>query len=180
MSTLDKLFNIPFVGLKAGKHEYNFEIQDAFFEEFEYSEIKKANLKANLILDKKETMLIGQFSISGSVIAECDRCTGPIELQIKGEFKIVYKFGTEEEDDEALIVIHPDEYQINVKAPFYELIIISLPLRKIHPEGECDEEMWELVKKYTVNSEEEEEDFEEEDEEDDTDEIDWSMLKNLN
>lgn len=193
------MFNIPFVGLKIGRHEFDYEVDDSFFEDLEYSLVQKAKVKVHLELDKKETMILAHFWVEGQVSAECDRCTAPIELDIKGDYKLIYKFGLEEAEDESLIVLHPDEYQINVKAPIYELIIISLPSRKIHPVGECDEEMWELVKKYTVNSTDEEEDenynpddfglddedwedddFEEEDEEDEDDENPWSILKDLN
>jgi uncharacterized metal-binding protein YceD (DUF177 family) len=114
---------------------------------------------------------------------------------------LIYKFGLEEAEDETLVVLHPDEYQINVKAPIYELIIISLPSRKIHKTGECDEEMWNLVKQYTVNSEDNEEDEldfnpddfglddedweddlddENPDDDDEDDESPWEILKNLN
>ncbi len=141
-------------------------------------------------------MLIAQFWIEGTVFVACDRCTAPMEINIKGDYKLIYKFGLEEAEDETLVVIHPDAYQINVKDPIYELIIISLPSRTIHKEGECDEEMWNLVKTYTINAEDDEEDSWDEDEEWDEDEDDdddwedddeeddkedpWSILKDLN
>jgi len=196
----DKLFDIPFVGLKIGKHEFEYEVNDSFFEDLEYSLVQKGTLKVRLELDKKQTMILAHFWVEGKVSAECDRCTGPLELEIKGDYKLIYKFGLEEAEDETLIVLHPDEYQINVKNPIYELIIISLPNRKIHPAGECDEEMWKLVKTYTVNSDDNEEDEnfnpddfglddedwedddfdEDEDQDDEDDENPWSILKDLN
>ncbi len=207
MANSDKLYNIPFVGLKSGVHDYNYEVNNAFFEDLEYSLVQSGDLLVNLKLEKKETMLIAYFSVKGTILADCDRCSAPMKIDIKGDFRVVYKFGLEEEDDESLVVIHPDAYQINVKDQIYELIITSIPNRKIHPKGECDEEMWKLVQQYTVNSQEEEEedwnyddeDWDEEDwdDEDDLDEeedeseeepidnnkpIDprWSILKDLN
>lgn len=195
MSKSDKIFNIPFVGLKIGKHDFDYEIDDSFFADLEYSLVKKGAIKAKLQLDKRETMLIAQFWIEGTVFVACDRCTAPMEINIKGDYKLIYKFGLEEAEDETLVVIHPDAYQINVKDPIYELIIISLPNRTIHKEGECDEEMWNLVKQYTINAEDEDEDSWAEDEEWDEDEDDddwedddeeddkedpWSILKDLN
>ncbi|MES2588546.1 MAG: DUF177 domain-containing protein [Bacteroidota bacterium] len=209
MSHSDKLYNIPFVGLKVGVHEYNYEVNSEFFEDLEYSLVQSGKLLVSLKLEKKETMLIAFFSVKGSVMADCDRCSTPMEIEIKGDFRVIYKFGLDEEDDESLVVIHPDAYQINIKDQIYELIIVSLPARKVHPKGECDEEMLKLVQQYTVNSEEEEEedwneddedwddeDWDDEDLDDDSDEDDstednpddedkpidprWSMLKNLN
>ena len=58
---------IPFVGLKTGVHTYEFEIGDAFFEGFEYSIIQKAKVHVKLELEKKETMLIGNYFLNGEV-----------------------------------------------------------------------------------------------------------------
>lgn len=196
MSRSDQIYNIPFIGLKVGKHLFEYEVTDSFFDDLEFSLVQKGNLSVRLELEKKETMLIAHFWVEGTVETECDRCTGPLELKIKGDYRLIYKFGHGEAEDETLVIIDPDEYQVNVKMPIYELIILSMPSRKIHPEGQCDEEMWKLVKAYTVNPEDEEEDIDPDDEwdddEDPEDEGDdpedddddegsaWSILKNLN
>lgn len=177
------------MGLSLGKHIFEYEVNDSFFEDLEYSLVQKGNLKVHLELEKKGTMMLATFKIIGVVCTECDRCTAPLELNIAGEYRLIYKFGLEDSDDENLIVLHPDEYQINVKDPIYELIIISLPARKIHKQGECDEAMWELIKEYSVNLEEDDDsefddDRDDEDGEDDDDEdggeSPWTILRNLN
>jgi uncharacterized metal-binding protein YceD (DUF177 family) len=97
-----------------------------------------------------------------------------MDLEIQGSYKLVYKFGLEEEEDEMLIVLHPDSYQIDVTTPIYELITSQLPLRAIHDDGECDEEMWELIQKHTINANvDEEEDWDDEDWDEELDDDDW-------
>ena len=191
----NKEFIIPFIGLKVGFHDFNFEIHDAFFEEVEYSIIHKGNVTVSLTLEKKETMLIGEFQIGGTVSASCDRCNDPLDVPVKGTFRLVFKFDNETSDDESLIVLHPDAYELDVRDNIYELITVSLPARLTHPMGECNEEMIELLKKYSGQPESVEEDFDddddwddedwEEDDDDDGDDDDpvdprWSALKNLN
>lgn len=191
----NKEFIIPFIGLKVGFHDFNFEIHDAFFEEVEYSIIHKGNVTVSLTLEKKETMLIGEFQIGGTVSASCDRCNDPLDVPVKGTFRLVYKFDNETSDDESLIVLHPDAYELDVRDNIYELITVSLPARLTHPMGECNEEMIELLKKYSGQPESVEEDFdddddwddedweeEDDDDDDDDDPVDprWSALKNLN
>jgi uncharacterized metal-binding protein YceD (DUF177 family) len=201
-------FLIPFVGLKIGKHLFDFEIGNSFFESMEYSIIEQGNVKVTLELDKKETMMIALFHAEGTINTLCDRCNTPMDLEIDGGYKLIYKFGLEEEEDEMLVVLHPDSYQIDITNPIYELITTQLPLRVLHDEGECDEEMWELIQQHIVNPEDEEdledEDWDDEDEEwdfdeDETDSDDddeeedlddddndkpidprWAILKNLN
>lgn len=201
MSAKDKIFEIPFVGLKLGKHSYEFEINDTFFELFEYGIVQKGLLKASLELEKKETMMIAVYKVEGTVETACDRCNAGMRFPISGKYQLIYKFGLEESEDETLIVLHPDEFQFSVKDPIYELITVSLPNRIVHPKGECDPEMLELMNKYTLNAHEEEteesdesdedwddedwddDDFDEEDDDQDDDEDEedtWSLLKNLN
>lgn len=187
---------IQFIGLKVGIHDFDFEIADTFFEQLEYSIIHSGNVKVGLSLEKKETMMIANFSVQGEVFTSCDRCNDPIELPVKGVYQLVFKFGTESEDDESLVVLHPDAYEIDLTPHLYELITVSLPTRIIHPKGECNEEMIELLKQYSVvpsddsDQENDEDDWDDDgdcdddewNDEDDDDPIDprWSALKNLN
>ena len=201
-------FLIPFVGLKIGRHLFDFEIGNSFFESMEYSIIEQGNVKVTLELDKKETMMIALFHAEGTINTLCDRCNTPMDLEINGGYKLIYKFGLEEEEDEMLVVLHPDSYQIDITNPIYELITTQLPLRVLHDDGECDEEMWGVIQQHLVNPEDEEdlhdEEWEDEDDEEweaDDDESDegedddweesndnddkpidprWAILKNLN
>lgn len=157
---------IPFVGLKIGFHDFEFEIRDSFFEDRDYSIIHKGNVLVNMRLEKKERMMIAEFSIRGTVHTNCDRCNDPLEVPAIGDYKLIYKFGLEESDDEMLLVLHPDAYEIDLNDTLYELITVSLPTRLIHKKGECNEEMLALLQKYGAESDEDEEDW-------DDDEEDW-------
>ncbi len=168
-----RTFVIPFVGLKAGFHEFDFEIHDAFFEEKEYSIIHSGNVNVHLVLEKKETMMIAEFQLSGNVSTSCDRCDDPIDVPVKGQFRLVYKFGLEPSEDETLIVLHPDAYELDVNENIYELITVSMPARAVHKEGLCNEEMLNLISQYTVHQGPSDDDFDEEDDWDDYDDEDW-------
>jgi hypothetical protein len=62
-----KKFLIPFVGLKLGKHHFEYQINNAFFENFEYDEFQNSDIKVSLVLDKKSTMLELDFKHKGTV-----------------------------------------------------------------------------------------------------------------
>ncbi len=182
---LNRDYIIPFVGLKIGAHKFEFNITDTFFDNYEYSIIRRGNVKIELILDKKETMLIGNYAIRGVVQSECDRCTDPIEIDVAGDYQLVYKFDNEACDDESLIIIYPEEFELDISVNILELMMVSLPLRSIHDEGECNEEMIEQLKEYVLVEEkfdnEDDEDLSDDSEDEDNDDIDprWSVLKGL-
>ena len=180
---LNKDYIIPFVGLKLGVHSFEFNVTDAFFEYFEYSIIHKGEVKVNLSLEKRETMMVGDYTINGVVEAECDRCGDNVNVEIEGDYQLVYKFDNEPSDDESLIIVYPEEFEINVMDSILELIMVSLPSRAVHEDGDCNEEMMAILDEYILVNEEEMEDSDDTSEEDsENDEnIDprWSALKNL-
>jgi uncharacterized metal-binding protein YceD (DUF177 family) len=165
-------YTIPFAGLKMGHHLFDFEIDNAFFEELDYSLIQKGDVHVSINLEKKESMLILLFNLKGTVEAECNLCTDPVDFKIDSNYQLIYKYGLEEIDDETLLVIHPDSYQIDITQPIYEFITVSLPPRIVHEEGKCNQEMIEALNKYLSSKKEETKD----------DDVDprWSALKNLN
>jgi uncharacterized metal-binding protein YceD (DUF177 family) len=118
-------------------------------------------------------MLIADFELFGTVKMECARCNEEMDVEIEGELTIYYTFGNEDAEDENLIVIPFESYQIDVKQPIYEMITMAIPSRSVHDEGECDEEMVKLIEKFQNQQKEEK------NKEDDIDPR-WSALKNLN
>jgi uncharacterized metal-binding protein YceD (DUF177 family) len=146
----EKEFIIPFVGLKQGVHEFAFEIGNKFFESIEYSIIEKGQVTVKLALDKKETMLVGDFSLHGTVESSCARCTEPVDSKVEGEFQLVYKFDNKPSEDESLVIVYPEEFEIDVKASILEFISVSLPSRTVHEEGDCNEEITGILSEYQV------------------------------
>ena len=113
--TNPKKFIIPFIGLSLGKHQYHYDIDDSFFQEFEHSEIKQGNLEVSLVLDKQSTMLILDIAIRGFVNVMCDRCLDNFNMKLNTEQRLFVKFGeeTREETDE-IVVFSTNEYEIDV------------------------------------------------------------------
>jgi len=131
---VNKDFLIPFVGLKQGKHQFEFDIDKTFFDAFDFDEYNNANIKVDLILDKKSTILELSFKHRGTVNVPCDLTTEDFDMPIKGELALIVKFGDayNDEHDELLILPH-GEYQVDVAQYIYEMIVLSVPLKRVHP-----------------------------------------------
>lgn len=130
----NKDFLIPFVGLKLGKHQFEFDIDKAFFEAFDFDEYNNANVKVQLTLEKKSTHMELGFKHKGFVNVPCDLSNEDFDLAIKGKLNLIVKFGDEfnNDNDEMLILPH-GEYQVNVAQYIYEMIVLSVPSKRIHP-----------------------------------------------
>lgn len=182
MSKKNKEYVIPFTGLKLGKHNFEFDLLDKFFESFEYSIVEGGKVHVNFELEKKETMMIGSFDLNGTVRTNCDRCNDPCDVNIEGSYRLYYKFDNEPSDDETLVVIYPDEVEIDISDQLLEFVTVSLPLRVLHEtEEECNQEMIDLLEDYVINGEDidEDDEIEEDDETDENTDPRWDALKGL-
>lgn len=127
-------FLIPFLGLKLGKHQFEYQISKAFFEHFEFDEFESANIKVDIVLEKKNTMLELNFKHSGAINVPCDLTNEDFDLPIKGNLKLIVRFGeTFNDENEDILILPIGEHQVDVSQYIYEMIALSIPLKKVHP-----------------------------------------------
>ena len=125
---------IPFVGLKLGKHQFEYQIDNAFFENFDYDEFESSSIKVNVVLEKKSTMLELNFKHKGTVNVSCDLTNEMFDLPIKGKIKLIVNFGEElNNDNDELLILPHGEHQIDITQCIYEMIVLSVPLKRVHP-----------------------------------------------
>tara|TARA_B110000263_G_C15310176_1_gene512674 strand:- start:860 stop:1375 length:516 start_codon:yes stop_codon:yes gene_type:complete len=133
---MDPLSNyaIHFVGLKEGLHEFNFEIDDTFFKAFDYNEFNNSKINCLISLEKKSTLMNLKFNYIGLINVNCDISNEPFDFSINLSTDLVVKFGKmfNDENDEIIILSH-GSYKIDVSQYIYEMIVLSVPLKKIHP-----------------------------------------------
>lgn len=131
----EKDFLIPFAGLKDGKHQFEFHIDKSFFDLFEYEDYNGVNVKVDLLFNKKSTMLELTFNHNGTVNVPCDVTNEDFDLEIEGNLNLIVKFGEDfNNDNEELLIIPHGEYQLNVAQYIYEMIILSVPYKRVHPD----------------------------------------------
>lgn len=158
-------FEIAFVGLKPGIHEFNYEINDKFFEPFQHQDFKNCKSNVKLILDKKSSFMLLKFEIGGSLEVVCDRCNNDLPLQLFDEFNMTVKMVEEpdimnkEELDPDVYYIGRGDSHIDVANWIYEFINLSIPMHKTcdfeNMDGpNCNHAALEMLKKLDTNKEE--------------------------
>ena len=127
-------FLIPFIGLKLGKHQFEYQINKAFFDSFDYDEFESSDIKVNLVFEKKTTFMELNFKHKGTIHVSCDLTNEMFDMPIKGQMKLVVQFGEEfNNDNDELLVLPHGEHQIDISQYIYEMIVLSIPLRRVHP-----------------------------------------------
>ncbi|WP_224485441.1 YceD family protein [Robertkochia aurantiaca] len=152
-----KEFNIPFVGLKEGKHQFEHKIDKTFFEAFQFDEFHDANVAVEIELIKKPNMLELSFTGDGTVNVDCDVSNEPYDQPVDASLHLVVKFGEEYNDEnEDILIIPHGEHQINVAQYIYEMIVLAVPAKRIHPgieDGSMSSEILEKLEEYQPKEE---------------------------
>jgi uncharacterized protein len=154
-------YTIPLVGLKEGQHTTEFEIGEEFFEEFEESEVKEGSLIANVEMDKRSSHIDMSVRISGNVKVCCDRCLGMFSYPVACTNRLLVKFGKSlEVSDPDIITLPVDEQELDLKQHIYEYILLSLPIKRVHPDDKfgkstCDPLMLKKLEELIVDKESE-------------------------
>jgi uncharacterized metal-binding protein YceD (DUF177 family) len=129
-------FEIAFVGLKPGVHEFNYHIDDRFFEEYNEQDFRNPEANVKLLLEKSNGFMILRFEIGGKAEVTCDRCNNSLPIQLFDEFKIMIKMTDEpdlmndQEEDPDVYYISRGESHIDVKDWIYEFINLSIPMQR--------------------------------------------------
>ena len=168
-----KEFIIPFVGLKIGKHHFEYKVEQTFFEYFEYEDFNDVKINVSLELEKKTTLLELHFKFSGWVNVNCDLTNEPYNQTIENEFDLVVNFGDEYNDENIDILIIPHgTYEISIQKYIYELIILAVPIKRLHPgveDGTLDSEILKKLEELSPKVKENKEDIDPR----------WNTLKKL-
>jgi uncharacterized metal-binding protein YceD (DUF177 family) len=149
-----KEFNIQFVGLKEGKHEFKYSIDNKFFEAFNFDDYVSSSIEVSLSFVKKSTLFELVFIAEGSVEVPCDVTNELYDQEIDSELPLVVNFGPEFNDDNEEILILPHEaYEFNVAQFIYEMIVLAVPNKRVHPkvlDGTMESEALKKLKELQI------------------------------
>ena len=159
-----RAFEIAFVGLKPGVHEFNYTVDDKFFVEKAATDI--TNIKANikLLLDKKTGFMLLKFEIGGSANVVCDRCGNTISQDLWDEFNMLVKLVenpeemNDQEEDPDVFYISRTESHLQIENWIYEFVLLSIPMQRMCKTEEiggsqCNKEVLEKLKSMEIKDE---------------------------
>lgn len=154
MTNTKKDYTISFSGLSIGEYEFDFEVDNTLFEEYENEDILGADVSLNVLLKKEERMMSFDFSFEGVLNVLCDRCLDPLNIDVRVVNTLFVKFGEEnKEEDDDVIIISNKENKIDLSQYIYEYILMQKPMRCVHKEGECNKDMLDWIDKIENNKE---------------------------
>ncbi len=130
-------YEIAFVGLKQGDHEFEYILEDSFFKERGSINQNEIQATVKLMLDKNNGFMILKFITGGKAEVNCDRCGNVLDANLWDEFNMVVKLATnpeemnEQEEDPDIFYIARSESTLDVSSWLYEFVILSIPTQNV-------------------------------------------------
>ena len=122
----------------------------------ENPDVNFSDVKVHLDLVKKNEVYDCTFTCKGMLKIPCDRCLDPIDHEVDTTYHIIVKYGDDynDESDDLLVIPHSDNY-LNVAYMLYDTIVLTIPLRHVHPMGKCNRAMLAALSKHRKSGDEE-------------------------
>lgn len=157
-----KTYRLPVASLPEGLSEYDFKLYNEFFEAMEQDEVLNADVDVHVSIDHKNDVYYCHIIGQGTIDIPCDRCLDPMAHEVSFDEELTVKYGEEYDDStDGVLVIPENSAYLDLSPILCDLTLLTIPMRHIHTNGECNEEMTEILNEHTGVG-----DFEDEDDED--------------
>jgi len=158
-------YEIAFVGLKPGLHEFTYEVNDKFFADRAQPDFDNVKAQVKLVLDKKPSFMLLKFGVGGKADVSCDRCGNPLALTLWDDFEILVKMVdnpeemNSQDEDPDVFYISRTESHLHVADWIYEFVTLSVPTHRMCDEKEmggpqCNQEVLAMLRKMNSAGEE--------------------------
>ena len=124
-------FVVELTSLAPGTNRFDWHAGAEFFESFGNADILDADLEVTAHVVCHGLTAEVACEIAGSVTVACDRCLEDLVIPVDTSFGESYT---------------PDG-ELDLSQDVYDYVCISLPLQRVHPEGECNQETTKYLSK---------------------------------
>lgn len=125
-----------------------YDLDEVYFKKIDSPEVQKGSVKAKVTVQKKLSTYDLNFVLDGTVIIPCDRCLDDMEQPIHYKEKLQVRFGDDFSEEDEIVIVPEAEGAINIAWFLYEFIVLNIPIKHVHPAGECNKTMVVKLKKH--------------------------------
>lgn len=152
MGTL-RSYRLALASLPEGVSEHDYVLDTAFFEAMEQSEVVGADVKVHLEVDHKNGAYYLHIGAEGELSIPCDRCLEPMGHPVNLEENLTVKYGAEYDDSaDGVLVIPETDASLDLAPLLYDMMLLSIPMRHVHPEGSCDPSMSRILEEHASSA----------------------------
>lgn len=150
MGTL-KAYQLPLASIPQGESDRAYTLDTEFFRAMEQCDVLAADVHVDLHVDHRNDAYRLLFRLKGSIDIPCDRCLEPMAHAVDVEEPLTVKYGEEEDDStDGLLVVPESLVSLDLAPLLCDMVLLSIPMRHIHPEGGCDPAMSRILADHSV------------------------------
>lgn len=143
-------FKVQLASLTEGHHEQDFAIDSEFFKNMENTDVHAADVKVHMDLEKRGDAYDCAFHCTGKLQVPCDRCLEPLDIDVDTVYHIIVKYGDEYDDaSDDILIIPQQNTSLNVAYMLYDTLLLTIPIRHVHPAGKCNRAMAEVLNRHS-------------------------------
>lgn len=144
-----KQFVISLPALGEGHHELELKADESLFADRGSVEVTSADITAYVDIDVKHGVYAIGITCRGWIDIPCDRCLDPMRLDVDEDYDFTLRYGEEYDETDDTIIIPESEVTFDLAPVVADTVLLSIPMRHVHPEGECNPRMEELMKQHS-------------------------------
>ena len=145
--------------LKEGLNEFDFRTDGSLFADADNTGILGADVAVHLDVTKRHEAYDCLFGFAGELQVACDRCLEAVPVVIDTDYHVTVRHGEEYDDSNDDVLVIPESWtHLDMEPLMRDTLMLEIPLRCVHPDGGCDEEMASRLREHgSAGSEGEEE-----------------------
>lgn len=134
---------IDIVAAAADGKPRRYELADAFFQGLDQESITAGRLEVEVRVRRDGSDVYHlHYTAHGAVTVPCDRCLEDLSLPVGVEDEaLVSPYVDDNDDREEVYALPVGQQEFDLGWDLYEAVELSLPLKRVHRDGECDPDM---------------------------------------
>lgn len=151
-----QIIQVDLEGLNEKVHRFSFEVGDVFFTAMAAQGERPAH-KGNMVATIEATKGSGCYDfnihVEGTVTLPCDRCLDDMLQPVTTDSHLVVKRGEPTNESDDVLMVDETQHMVDLSWFVYEMVELAIPIQHVHPEGECNPAMLEVLACHEKNTE---------------------------
>lgn len=144
-------FVISLPSLPEGHHEMELKADASLFADRGNVEVTAADITAYVDIDVRHGVYEIGITCQGWIEIPCDRCLDPMRLDVDEDYDVNVRYGEDYDETDDTIILPEEEVRFDLAPLVADTVLLSIPLRHVHPEGECNPRMEEIMREHSAD-----------------------------
>lgn len=133
-----------------GRHELELKADSSLFAGRGSVEVTDADLSVYVDIEARHGAYAVGITCTGWIEIPCDRCLEPMRIEVDEEYDVSVKYGDDYDESDDSITLPYGQTTLDLAPMAADTVLLAIPLRHVHPDGECNPRMEEIMKLHSA------------------------------